>query len=40
MASNNFQFSNVELESFPEKIDSFAFIKICEKILGFSSKEI
>lgn len=40
MASSNFQFNQVELEKIPDKVDSFNFIKLCEKILGFSKREI
>lgn len=40
MASSSFQFSQTELEKLPDKIDSFNFLKLCEKILGFSKKEI
>lgn len=40
MASSNFQFNQVELESIPEKVDSFNFLKICEKVLGLSKKEM
>ena len=40
MASSNFQFGQTELESIPEKVDSFSFLKLCEKILGFSKSEM
>jgi len=40
MASSSFQFNHSELEQIPEKIDSFTFLKLCEKIFGFSKKEI
>lgn len=40
MASSNFQFAQTELESIPEKVDSFSFLKLCEKILGFSKSEM
>jgi len=40
MASSSFQFASVELQDIPEKVDSFQFSKLCEKILGFSKKEI
>lgn len=40
MASSSFQFSSVELQEIPEKVDSFQFIKLCEKILGYAKKEI
>jgi hypothetical protein len=40
MASSSFQFNAVELQEIPEKVDSFQFNKLCEKILGYSKKEI
>jgi hypothetical protein len=40
MASSSFQFKSTEIEEIPEKVDSFVFIKLCEKILGFSKKEL
>lgn len=40
MASSSFQFNHSELEQIPEKINSFTFLKLCEKIFGFSKKEI
>lgn len=40
MASSSFQFSQVELETLPDKVESFHFLKLCEKIFGFSKKEI
>lgn len=40
MASSSFQFNHSELEQIPDKIDSFTFLKLCEKIFGFSKKEI
>ena len=40
MASSNFQFGQTELESIPEKVDSFTFLKLCEKVLGFSKSEM
>jgi hypothetical protein len=40
MASSSFQFTNAELQEIPEKVDSFQFKNICEKVLGLSKKEI
>ena len=40
MASSSFQFNHSELENIPEKVDSFDFLKLCEKIFGFAKKEM
>lgn len=40
MANSNFQFGQVELEQIPDKIDSFNFLKLCEKILGITKKDM
>lgn len=40
MASSSFQFNHSELESIPEKVETYNFLKLCEKIFGFSKKEI
>lgn len=40
MASSNFQYSLIENESIPEKVDSTTFMGLCEKVIGFSKAEV
>lgn len=40
MASSNFQYSLIESENIPDKVDSSTFGSLCEKILGFSKAEL
>lgn len=40
MASSNFQFSLIEKEDIPEKVDSNTFNNLCQKVLGFSKVEL
>ncbi len=40
MANSSFQFKSADAAEIPEEVDESTFVKICSKILGFSTKEI
>ena len=40
MSNSNFQFRNSEGVDIPNEVNESEFVKLCEKILGFSKQEI